>query len=468
MKISFLGGTGTVTGSKFLISSDEDLILVDCGLFQGLKQLRLLNWDKMLFDPAKLKAVILTHAHLDHCGYIPLLVKNGFNGPIFGTAPTLELAKIILLDAAKIQMEDAEYANKKGFSKHHPALPLYDIADAEKSFLNFQSKELNKAFSIGQFQIELSSGGHILGASSVLIVDAKKRIFFSGDLGRTEDPLMPIPSIPKGAEYVVMESTYGDRLHSPETSGDILKKLINQIYQKNGVLLIPAFAVGRSQNLLYEIVCLKQSGQIPSSIPIYYNSPMGEEVWHLYQKYSQFQKIELNKFEAVTQEVHFIKNAEESKRLNEKKGPMIIIAASGMLTGGRVLHHLKAFAGDSKNIILLAGFQVIGTRGWLLASGQKRIKLHGIYLDIQAQVINSEAFSAHADQQELLNWLSCSPHRPQVIFLVHGEPNSSDELRRKIQDTLKLNVVIPKLHDTINLDQINLENPQMSLKPLQI
>jgi metallo-beta-lactamase family protein len=373
-----------------------------------------------------------------------------------------------LLDAAKIQMEDAEYANKKGFSKHHPALPLYDITDAEKSFSNFQPRELNEVFKIGQFRVELSSGGHILGASSVFIDDTKKRIFFSGDLGRTEDPLMPIPSIPKGAEYVVMESTYGDRLHSQETSWETLKKLINQIYQKNSVLLIPAFAVGRSQNLLFEIVSLKQTGQIPSSIPIYYNSPMGEDVWHLYQKYSQFQKIDPNKFDAFTQEVHFIKNAEESKRLNEKKGPMIIIAASGMLTGGRVLHHLKAFAGDPKNIILLAGFQVIGTRGWLLASGQKKIKLHGIYLDIQAEVINSEAFSAHADQQELLNWLSRSPHRPQVIFLVHGEPNSSDELRRKIQDTLKLNVVIPKLHDTINLDQINLDNPQMSLKPLQI
>lgn len=454
MEISFLGAANTVTGSKYLLRNNEDQILVDCGLFQGLKQLRLLNWDPIAFDPELLNAIILTHAHLDHCGYLPIAVKEGFKGPIYGTAPTLELAKIILLDAAQIQEEDAEYANRKGFSKHHPALPLFSLIDVEKTLSLFRPVDLNAQLNIGSFNIQLSSGGHILGASSVLVKTPETSIFFSGDLGRYDDPLMPAPMPPMNSDYVVMESTYGDRRHSSDNSKETLTKLINQVFINNGVLLIPAFAVGRSQNLIFEIVQLKEQGLIPETIPIYYNSPMGKEVWRLYGEFTSFQKINSRDFDRYTKQVHFIKNAEQSKQLNEKKGPMIIIAASGMLTGGRVLHHLKAFAGNSQNIILLAGFQAMGTRGWSLAAGLKRIKLHGLYLDVEAQIISSDCFSSHADQSELLKWLTESPKKQKCIFLTHGEPSATDELRKKIEETLKLKVVVPMIGETFNVNSV--------------
>lgn len=454
MRISFLGSAGTVTGSKFHITSNDTEILIDCGLFQGLKQLRALNWEELPLQPHNLSAVVITHGHLDHCGYLPLLVKQGFKGPIYCTAPTRELAEIILLDSAQIQMEDAAYANKKGFSKHHPALPLYDIDDVKKTISLLKPVDLNTQTKVGIFEFKLSSVGHILGACSVLLNDNKTSIFFSGDIGRYNDPLMPAPAAPLPSDYMVMESTYGDRHHSTRTSSEELRELVNQAYNNRSVLLIPAFAVGRAQNILYELVQLKNAGLIPVSIPIYFNTPMGEEVWALYKKFSSFQKIEHKDFDTFSSQVHFIKSAEESKALNEKSGPMIIIAASGMLTGGRVLHHLKAFAEDAKNIILLAGFQAAGTRGATLASGQKRVKLHGMYLNVNAKVINSDSFSAHADQDELLKWLSLYTKKPKTVFLAHGEPTASDELRRKIEETLGLIVKVPNLHDAYELNDV--------------
>ncbi|WP_374074648.1 MBL fold metallo-hydrolase RNA specificity domain-containing protein [Bdellovibrio bacteriovorus] len=443
MKISFLGGVGTVTGSKFLVSNDSEQLLVDCGLFQGLKQLRLQNWDEFPVNPKKIKAVLLTHAHLDHCGYLPLLVKQGFQGPIYCTAPTQELAKIILMDSAEIQMEDAVYANRKGFSKHHPAVPLYDIDDVQRTLAFFKSVKMNQIINTESFHFEFKSSGHILGATSVYLSDATTTVLFSGDLGRYHDPLMFPPDNPKSCDHVVMESTYGDRQHDKLSSMEQLGHLINKAWKAKSVLLIPAFAVGRSQNLIYEIIQLKRRAQIPSDMPIYFNSPMGSEVSDLYKKYHDFQKLDPGEFENYTSQIRFVRTADESRALNERKGPMVIIASSGMLTGGRILHHLKAFAGDPRNIILLAGFQAMGTRGWTLASGQNKVKVHGSYIDIFAEVVTSDSFSAHADQTELLRWLSGIPAKPRSVFLVHGEPSASDELRKKIEDKLGMKVIIP-------------------------
>lgn len=453
MEISFLGGAGTVTGSKFVLRQENEKILVDCGLFQGLKQLRLLNWEKLELEARELSAVVITHAHLDHCGYLPLLVKQGFKGPIYCTIPTQDLAKIVLLDSAEIQMEDAAYANKKGFSKHHPAKPLYDTDDVSRTLTLFKPVHFNEKIRINSFSIEFKSTGHILGAASAYISTPDKTILFSGDLGRFEDPLMFPPEPPGKCDFLVMESTYGHRLHDRTSSMEQLEKLINLAWQKRSVLLIPAFALGRSQNLIYEIIQLKRQQAIPLDIPVYFNSPMGMEVCELYEKYPDYQKLEPGEFEEFASQVRFVKSADESRALNERKGPMVIIAASGMMTGGRVLHHLKAFAGDPRNMILLAGFQAQGTRGWTLASGQNKVKLHGHYVDVNAQIINSDSFSAHADQEELLRWLGAIPEKPKRVFLVHGEPEASDELRKKIEEKFQMNVTIPQQNDTFLLDE---------------
>lgn len=451
MKISFLGGVGTVTGSKYLLTNDKEQILIDCGLFQGFKQLRLLNWAELPIDIQNISAVLLTHSHLDHCGYLPLLVKQGFRGKIYCTAPTHEMAKIILMDSAQIQMEDAEYANRKGFSKHHPAFPLYDTNDVEKTLPLFKPIPLNQKMKLQSFEFEFKSSGHILGASSVYVSDGTTKVLFSGDIGRYKDPLMFPPDNPKLCDYVVMESTYGDHLHDKLPSIEQLRTLINQAWKARSVLLIPAFAVGRSQNLIYEIVKLKRTGAIPTEIPVYFNSPMGTEITSLYTKYHEFHKLDAGELEEFTSQVHFVRTADESRALNERSGPMVIIAASGMLTGGRILHHLKAFAGDPKNIILLAGFQALGTRGWTLASGQNKVKVHGNYIYVMAQTVLSDSFSAHADQGELLRWLSAIPEKPKNVFLVHGEPAASDELRKKIEDTLQMSVTIPSLNASYDL-----------------
>lgn len=451
MEIGFLGGTGTVTGSKFLIHDNGTRILVDCGLFQGLKELRLLNWDDFPFDAKDIDAVILTHSHLDHSGALPLLVRNGFKGPIYCTEPTKELTKIILLDSAKIQEEDAEYANKKGFSKHHPALALYTTEDVEKTLPLLHTQKFHEKLQIGSLSIEFFSSGHILGAASVLVSNGEKTICFSGDLGRSTDPLMWPPEPPPECDYIVMESTYGDRDHSQIPSKKILKECILEIAKSKGVLLIPSFAVGRAQNLIFEIVSLKRAGEIPASIPIFFNSPMGHEVSRLYEEHAQFHRLGPGQFAELMSDIHSVKTADESKALNEQSGPMIIIAASGMLTGGRVLHHLKAFAPNPDNIILLAGFQSAGTRGWSLLNGSKDLKLHGMYIAVNCKVVPSDSFSAHADRSGLLTWLENAGAKPQKVFLVHGESSASDELRRRIHDKLGWDVVIPKMNQIISI-----------------
>ncbi|MEK2646217.1 MBL fold metallo-hydrolase [Bdellovibrio sp. BCCA] len=452
MNISFLGGAGTVTGSKFLVRNEDEQVLVDCGLFQGLKQLRLLNWEKINLEIPKLKAVLLTHAHLDHCGFLPLLVRQGFKGPIYCTPPTREIAQIILEDAAKIQIEEADFANKKHFSKHRPAKPLYDTGDVQRTLPLFRPVNFNEKIIVSKFEIEFKTSGHILGAASVYISNGKQRLLFSGDLGRYHDPLMHPPEAPHEVDYVIMESTYGDRIHESIPSLEQLKTLINDCWKRKSILLIPAFALGRAQNLLYEILQLKRHSMVPDEIPIYFNTPMGSDICEVYCKYPTYLKINSSEFAEDMSKIRFIKTADESRQLNQQKGPAVIIAASGMLTGGRVLHHLKAFGENSNNTILLAGFQAAGTRGWSLATGKKQVKVHGNYISINAQIIQSDSFSAHADQEELLSWLSEIPKSPKGVFLVHGEPSASDELRKLIAERLKMDVTVPILNSSYNLE----------------
>ncbi|WP_413561548.1 MBL fold metallo-hydrolase RNA specificity domain-containing protein [Bdellovibrio sp. HCB209] len=445
-----MGAAGTVTGSKFLVNDKGTRILVDCGMFQGFKDLRELNWQDFPFDTRDINAVVLTHAHLDHCGALPLLVKRGFKGPIYCTHPTLELTQIILMDSAKIQEEDADYANRKGFSKHRPALPLYTTEDVERTLPMLKPIDLHTPFQIGSLTIEFFSSGHILGAASASVSNGVKKIHFSGDLGRYSDPLMPEPEALSKTNYVVMESTYGDRDHSNVSSKEVLKNCILEIAKSRGVLLIPSFAVGRAQNLLFEITELKRNGEVPAQIPVYFNSPMGHEVAKLYEEYHGFHRLGSGQFAEIMSEVHTVKTAEDSKALNDdKSGPKIIIAASGMLTGGRVLHHVKALAPDSRNMILLAGFQTPGTRGHSLLTGSKEIKIHGLYVDINCKVVSSDSFSAHADRSELLRWLKSGPQAPERVFLVHGESQSADELRKRINRDLNWDVVVPRMNQII-------------------
>lgn len=437
MELEFLGGAQTVTGSKYLVKNNDTAVLVDCGLFQGTKSLRLLNWEKLPVDAANLEAVLLTHAYLDHCGALPLLVKQGFKGPIYCTAPTLELTKIVLADAAKIQEEEAEYANRKKFSKHNPALPLYDIPQAEAVFPLLKTIHLNHPFSVGSLEVEYHSAGHILGACSVR-VSGEKTLYFSGDLGRFQDPLMPPPSPPVACDVLVMESTYGNRNHSSQPSKEVLKECILDVVKNKGVLLIPSFSVGRAQNLLQEIIHLKRSQEIPESVPVFFNSPMGLLASDLYAQYAAFTRLAPGEFDNLRSEVREIQDAEQSIQLNESKDrPLVIIAASGMLTGGRVLHHLRAFAGDPKCILLLAGYQAAGTRGRDLADGKRQIKVHGALRDVHCQVITADSFSAHADQAELMQWLRLSPQAPEKIFLVHGETDAATTLALKIREELQ-------------------------------
>lgn len=446
MRVHFLGAAETVTGSKFLVQDENTQILVDCGMFQGLKELREMNWLEFDFHVSQIDAVILTHAHLDHCGALPILVREGFKGPIFCTEPTAALTRLILLDSAKIQEEDAEYANKKGFSKHSPALPLYTVEDAEKVLEHFVTVDLKEEFQIGTLQARLFMAGHILGAASAWISNGKKSVYFSGDLGRYEDPLMPPPEAPQGVDMLVMESTYGHKNHSAVSSKEVLKEEILAVAKDRGVLLIPSFSVGRSQNILYEIVELKRNGEIPATVPVYFNSPMGSDACALYEKYYPFHKLGRGQFAELMSEIHSVKTSEASKDLNQsQQRPMVIIAASGMLTGGRVLHHLKAFGGYAKNRILLAGFQSPGTRGRDLLEGKREIKIHGQFHEIKSKIIPADSFSAHADQSELLKWIQSAKEAPKKVFLVHGELNAAKELAQKIESELGLSVEIPKM-----------------------
>lgn len=453
MKITFLGGTGTVTGSKYLVESPNFTgpVLVDCGLFQGLKNLRLKNRESLPFDVKKLSAVILTHAHLDHSGYIPVLVKDGFKGPIYCSEATAELCKILLRDSAHIQEEEAKYANKRGFSKHKPALPLYTIEDAEKSLTFFKPVERHQKISLSaKASFELFNAGHILGSCTLRFQADGTSLGFSGDLGRSEDLVMKSPEPPPECDYQVVESTYGNRKHERVNPLGRIKELVAEAWKNKGVIIIPSFAVGRAQTLLYILAELKRQGQLPD-IPVYLNSPMATKATDLFCKYIDEHRLNEKECGESCDIATYVRTPDESKELNTRSGPMIIISASGMATGGRVVHHLKAFVSDPKNIILFVGFQAAGTRGAAMVAGAEEIKIHGQYFPVKAKIVSLDMLSAHADYTEILNWLGSSKRNPKKVFVTHGESSAADSLRQKIEEKFKWNAEVPFLGETKEL-----------------
>ncbi|MFB9241824.1 MBL fold metallo-hydrolase [Massilia antarctica] len=452
MKLKFLGATGTVTGSKYLLTSGTHHILVDCGLFQGHKELRLRNRHPFPVAPAGIDAVVLTHAHLDHSGYLPLLVKNGFTGKIFCSPATFDLCKILLPDSGRLQEEEANYANRHGFSKHAPALPLYSEADAVRALRQFAPVPFDTPFAIaGELQGQLALAGHILGAAIVSVRCAGKTVVFSGDLGRPNDPLMVAPAAIAEADFLVVESTYGDKRHDPADPLLLLGQTIRDTVARGGVTIIPAFAVGRAQALLYDLHRLKEQGAIPAHLPVYLNSPMAADATALYQKHLHCHRLSHEQCFAMRHAATIVNSVEESIALNERQVPMVIVAASGMATGGRVLHHLKAFAPDPRNTILFAGFQAGGTRGALMLAGCASIKIHGQYVPVRARVAQIANLSAHADGDELIGWMSHLRRAPRRTFITHGESAAADALRRRIGEELGWPCEVPGYLDEVTL-----------------
>ncbi len=451
MELTFLGATGTVTGSKYLVHSGAKKILVDCGLFQGYKHLRLRNRAPLPVNPAEIDAVVLTHAHLDHSGYLPLLIKNGFSGKVYCSAATRDLCAILLPDSGHLQEEEARYANQRAYSKHTPALPLYTLEDAERALQAFSPISFDKDIALSKgLSARLIPNGHILGSACVLIKDAQTSLLFSGDLGRPNDLIMRAPERVRQADYLVMESTYGNRRHDPADPQIKLAEIIHRTVERGGTILIPSFAVGRAQTLLYYIYLLKATHAIPD-IPVFLNSPMAADATRIFHKHRGEHRLTDAQCDAMCRAAQIVNSVEESKALNERKGPMIIISASGMATGGRVLHHLKVLAPDARNTILFAGFQAGGTRGAAMLNGADTIKMHGEYVPLHAEVVALDNLSAHADYEEIIEWLEHARTPPKQTFITHGEPAAADALRHRIEERLRWNVRVPDYLETVTL-----------------
>lgn len=451
MDISFFGATGTVTGSKYLLSFDNKKILIDCGLYQGLKELRLRNWQELPFDPKTIDAVILTHAHIDHSGYLPLLVKNGFSGPIYCTFGTKDLCEILLLDSAKIQEEDANFANKYKFSKHNPALPLYTVQEALNALKLFLPVKYNTIIKINEdTYYEHLPAGHIIGSSFIKLSHRNKSILFTGDIGRPNDTVMKSPTLVDNADFLITESTYGDKLHQKIQSKLILMDIINNTIDRGGSVIIPAFAVGRTQiilNYLYEL----QKDKSIANIPIYLDSPMAINATQILCNHSEDLRLTKQDCINLSSVAKYTKTVDESIEIDKDKNPKIIIAASGMLTGGRILFHLKEYAPNPINTIVFTGFQAAGTRGADIINGVKTIKIHGQLIPINAQIENLMGASAHADYSEILQWLQNFTSPPQKTFITHGEATAAESLKHKIKSQLGWNCIIPTYKQTEHL-----------------
>lgn len=452
MKLTFLGATGTVTGSKYLVEIAKKRYLIDCGLFQGQKDLRLRNREPFPVDPTTIDAILLTHAHLDHTGYIPLLVKQGFRGKIFATPATRDLAEILLLDSGRIQEEDARLANRYGYSKHKPALPLYTEKDAKKALKYFQAVDFDTVYElIKGVTFTLSHSGHIPGSSFITLKDTDTTVVFSGDLGRPQDPIMVHPVQIQSADYLLLESTYGNRLHSKVDASARLEEIINSTCSKGGSIIIPAFAVGRAQTVLYYIYKLKQEKRIPAHIPVYLDSPMAEDATTLWRKYTGDHSLSKEECRKVCSTAEYIRSGEDSYRLDASSTPAIIISASGMAEGGRVLHHLTYFAPKEENTILFVGFQAAGTRGDRMLKGEKEIKIQGHMVPVRARIENLDMLSSHADYEEIIQWLKGFTQPPKEVFLIHGEPDAAESLKSKIEAALGWKVTIPHYLESVDL-----------------
>lgn len=446
MRLTFLGAAGTVTGSKYLLDDGQDRILIDCGLFQGLKELRLRNWEGLPIAPEQIRAVLLTHAHIDHSGYLPWLAAHGFIGPIYCSEATYELCKIMLPDSGRLQEDDAENANRHRYSKHRPALPLYTEQQARDCLKLFKPVALGLVHSLpdSDFEFSFHHAGHILGATFIRVANGGTSVLFSGDIGRMNDPVMREPAEIQNADYVVVESTYGDRLH-PQTDPALeMERVINETVVRGGTVVIPAFAVGRAQSLLFYIHKLKKEKRIPEDLPVYLDSPMAINATEVLKKFPGDHRLSKALCDAVCSTATYVQTRDDSKKLDEPgQKSSIIISASGMATGGRILYHLKRFLGDERNTILLAGFQAAGTRGDRLARGEKELKIHGKDWPVRAQIAQLDSLSAHADYSEILQWLEYFNGQPRKIFITHGEASSAASLKDKIEQQLQWDVVIP-------------------------
>lgn len=454
--LTFLGAVGTVTGSRFLLSGADGRILVDAGLFQGVADLRRRNWETPPLDPTRLGAVILTHAHLDHCGYLPKLVRGGFSGPILCTQGTADLAQIVLRDSAHLQEEDAAYANRVGFSKHRPALPLYDTADVEKTLPLLAPVDYHVTTSFGpDMSVTLRPSGHILGSATALVESRGTRTLFSGDLGRPHHPLLDPPDDPPEADTIVVESTYGDRVH-PKADDELLAAAVRRTVARGGTVLVPAFAVDRTELVLLELHRLRKAGRIPA-VPVYVDSPMALASLEVYRRAARDPHGPIRRASARADlsdlpEVHAARSASDSERLNEPAFPCIVVSASGMASGGRVVHHLRHQLPDPRNTVVLTGYQAVGTRGRQLLEGAREIKVHGRYVPVRAEVVDIPDFSVHADADEAIAWLSRAPRPPRTAYVVHGEARSIAALARRIREELGWCAVAPRLGETVRLD----------------
>ena len=450
-QLTFLGAAGTVTGSRHLVESNGRRLLVDCGMFQGLRELRELNWQDFPVAPSSIDAVVLTHAHLDHSGYLPRLVKHGFAGPIYATGGTLDVARLILLDSAHLQEKDAEFANRHGFSRHKPALPLYSTADAERALSQFRTVEFHNELQLGEdMSLLFRRAGHILGAATATLRLDGRTIVFSGDLGRFGDSIMVDPESVDQADFLVIESTYGDRIHPEVDAGAMLKEVIDRTVRRGGTVVIPAFAIGRTQSLLYELWLLKEAGEL-DLVPIYVDSPMAIDATGLMTDHIDDHRLQPVVCREAFGMATYVRDSDGSKKLSASRMPKVIVSASGMATGGRVLHHIKAFGPDPRNTILFAGFQAAGTRGRAMADGVREVKIHGDWIEIRADVADLTMLSAHADSNELLRWVRGFKSPPKKTFVVHGEPASSAALRDRIEAEPGWSCTVPRLGESFAL-----------------
>lgn len=458
-QLTFLGAAGVVTGSKYLLETAGKRYLIDAGLFQGAREWKDRNWEPFPVPPETIDAILLTHGHIDHTGYLPRLVQQGYRGPIYATAATCALLKILLPDSAHLQEQDADYANRKGYSRHQPALPLYTVRDAEATLRLLQPVEFHAMLTLTGMRVFWYPMGHILGSAAIEIhLDTPpRRILFSGDIGRYEDPIMRPPTEFPEADVVLMESTYGDRLHETTPVEETLRSVLNHILQNRGVMLIPTFAVGRTQQVLHYIRKMQESGEVPP-LPVYVDSPMATDATHLYCTYGQDLNLETSpggdcegQLPLYCYHTHFVQDVSQSRALNTRPGPMIIISASGMCTGGRILHHLKWRLPHPENAVLFVGYQAEGTRGRMLVDGATEITIHGETVPVRARIAMTTALSAHADQADLLRWLKAFQKPPQTLYLVHGEPSARLALREKIRNELGWDALLPEHGETVAL-----------------
>ncbi|HRL70639.1 MAG: MBL fold metallo-hydrolase [Flavobacterium sp.] len=451
MKVKFIGAAGTVTGSKTLIESNGIRILIDCGLFQGIKPLRELNWDPLPVLPSTIDFVLLTHGHLDHCGWLPRLVDQGFKGKIYCTSPTKDIAKLILLDSAKIQEEEAEKANEGKYSKHEIAEPLYNVAQAERVFPLFRVIKINEPVPLdAEIEAVYTNAGHILGACSIALTLENKTLVFSGDIGRDNDVLMYPPTKPTKADYIFLESTYGNRIHPDTDVKAELEMYINNTVKKGGTIIIPSFAVERAQMVMYLLWQLKEEKKIPN-IPYIIDTPMGISVLEIFQNNRKWHKLPEHEYIAMCKMFTMIRDYQETIDTIYNKQSKVVIAASGMITGGRVLSYLEKYIGLSETTLIIIGYQAEGTRGRKLLEGAKEIKIRGKYYPVLANILEIESLSAHGDQKDLLNWLSALENKPTKVFLVHGENAALDELRIKINEKYGFDCKIPLMGQEFEL-----------------